>query len=78
LNWGGRTRPYAEWIETLFRELGTEALAHYPDGAMASVRKSARELGGDLIIIHGTWTGWKRRGHQAGPTFSATASTALL
>ena len=45
--------PYAAQVRALFGDRTDAALALYPAGAVE--KASARALGGDLMIIHGTW-----------------------
>jgi para-nitrobenzyl esterase len=46
---------YVELVRAIFGERTDAALALYPVGADAG-KNSARELGGDLMINHGTWS----------------------
>ena len=59
-------RSYADLVRAQFGDRAEEALSHYPGGSPESDQASARELGGDLTIIHPTWA-WieaqKRSGH---------------
>jgi para-nitrobenzyl esterase len=47
--------PYADRVRAIFGARADEALALYPAGAPSLDKKSARQLGGDLTIIHATW-----------------------
>jgi len=46
---------YADKVRAIFADRAGEALALYPAGEPSLDKKSARELGGDLTIIHGAW-----------------------
>jgi para-nitrobenzyl esterase len=48
-------KPYAALVRNIFGDRTAAALAFYPAGAADIEKNSARELGGDLIINHGTW-----------------------
>ena len=48
-------RPYPDLVRALFGNRSDEALRHYPAGTPELDKASARALGGDLTIIHGTW-----------------------
>ena len=48
-------RPYPDLVRALFGDRSDEALRHYPAGTPELDKASARALGGDLTIIHGTW-----------------------
>jgi para-nitrobenzyl esterase len=54
LKWPGAKKGYAQLVQLMFGEKATEVLALYPAGKR--MQKSARELGADLVINHGTWT----------------------
>ena len=66
--WGDSKRGIAHWLKLHFGTFAKDALAHYPDTPAKRGRQSARDLGGDLIINHGTWA-WaeaqRERGHSA-------------
>ena len=49
-------RPYAEIVRKLFGAHADAALRRYPGGSPALDKASARALGGDLTIIHSTWS----------------------
>jgi para-nitrobenzyl esterase len=51
----GGEKSYAELARAIFGERTDAALALYPCGAPETDKASARALGGDLVIIHGTW-----------------------
>jgi para-nitrobenzyl esterase len=48
-------KPYVELVRAIFGERTEAALAFYPAGAREVEQGSARQLGGDLVINHGTW-----------------------
>lgn len=54
LKWPGAKKSYAQLVELMFDKKAKEVLALYPAGK--HMQKSARELGADLVINHGTWT----------------------
>lgn len=47
--------PLAHWLEQFFGDRSKEAQSHYPADSKPMEIQSARDLGGDLIINHGTW-----------------------
>jgi para-nitrobenzyl esterase len=49
-------RPYAELVRAIFGGRAEEALKLYPGGSPGADAASARALGGDLVIIHPTWS----------------------
>ena len=49
-------RPYAEIVRKLFGAHADAALRRYPGGSPALDEASAGALGGDLTIIHSTWS----------------------
>ena len=49
-------RPYVDIVRDLFGDDAAGALHFYPGGADAEDARSARELGGDLMIGYSTWT----------------------
>jgi para-nitrobenzyl esterase len=51
---GAANTPYLEQVHALFGARSDAALAFYPAGADVE-KASARALGGDITIIHGTW-----------------------
>ncbi|WP_158816929.1 carboxylesterase/lipase family protein [Methylocapsa sp. S129] len=48
-------KSYVELVRAIFGDRTDAALAFYPAGAPDVEKRSARELGGDLMINHGTW-----------------------
>jgi para-nitrobenzyl esterase len=58
-------RPYPELVRALFGDRADEALRHYPAGTTELDKASARALGGDLTIIHSTWS-WLEAQRQTG------------
>jgi para-nitrobenzyl esterase len=48
-------KPYLEQVRAIFADKAEAALRFYPAGVDAE-KKSAQALGGDLTIIHGTWS----------------------
>jgi para-nitrobenzyl esterase len=52
-NWDGGKKTLEHWLHLHFGKNLKEASQNYPS---ASAKQSARDLGGDLIINHGTWT----------------------
>jgi para-nitrobenzyl esterase len=48
-------KPYPELVRAIFGDRTDAALSFYPSGAPEVEKQSARTLGGDLSIIHGTW-----------------------
>ena len=52
----GAKRPYAEIVRGIFGARADEALSLYPGGSPEQDNASARALGGDLTIIHATWS----------------------
>jgi para-nitrobenzyl esterase len=52
---GNDGKPYVEVVRAIFGDRTDAALAFYPAGAPDVEQASARALGGDLVIIHGTW-----------------------
>ena len=48
-------RPYPDLAREIFGERADAALGLYPGGSPEVDATSARELGGDLVIIHPTW-----------------------
>ena len=53
LNWPPAKKGYEHLLSVLFGERAKNVLSLYP--ANKHVKDSARALGGDLVIIHGTW-----------------------
>lgn len=49
-------RPYGDLVRAIFGPRTDEALRLYPGGSREQDRASARALGGDLTIIHSTWS----------------------
>jgi para-nitrobenzyl esterase len=49
-------RPYAQIVRDIFKSEAEAALGYYPGGSSKSEEASARALGGDLTIIHSTWS----------------------
>jgi para-nitrobenzyl esterase len=54
MNWPSAKQGYEHLLSVLFREKANDVLSLYPAGKHA--KESARALGGDLVINHGTWT----------------------
>ena len=48
-------KPYAGVVRAIFGDRSDVALSLYPSGGPDVEKRSARALGGDLTIIHGTW-----------------------
>ena len=48
-------RRYPDLVREMFGDRAEACLALYPSGSPEIDKTSARELGGDLTIIHGTW-----------------------
>ncbi len=63
-------RPYAEIVREIFGAHADAALRLYPGGSPALDEASARALGGDLTIIHSTWS-WieAQKRHGGAPIF---------
>jgi para-nitrobenzyl esterase len=53
MDWPPAKKGYEHLVQTLFGAKATEILALYPAGDSTTI--SARALGGDLVINHGTW-----------------------
>lgn len=53
--WGNGTHGIEHWLRELFGASAQEASLHYPGMPPERAIQSAMELGGDLIIDHGTW-----------------------
>jgi para-nitrobenzyl esterase len=49
------SRPYDELVREIFGKRTDTALRFYPTASPAVEQQSARDLGGDLTIIHSTW-----------------------
>jgi para-nitrobenzyl esterase len=54
LNWPPAKKGYEHLLSVLFGEKAKDVLALYPAGK--HLKASARALGGDLVINHGTWS----------------------
>jgi para-nitrobenzyl esterase len=50
-----RGKSFQAILSEIFGARAAEALAFYPAGAPEQAAASARQLGGDLVIAHGTW-----------------------
>jgi para-nitrobenzyl esterase len=48
-------KPFKSIVEEIFGERAEEALALYPANTKEEEMASARLLGGDMVIVHGTW-----------------------
>jgi para-nitrobenzyl esterase len=55
-NWGKEKRGVSHWLKQHFSNKAKLAEKHYPHASAKAATQSARDLGGDLIINHGTWT----------------------
>ncbi len=55
-NWGDGNKGVAHWLKVHFGSKANEAALYYPSATASEAAQSARDLGGDLIINHGTWT----------------------
>jgi para-nitrobenzyl esterase len=53
MRWPMRAKSYAARVKALFGKDAETLLQHYPGGK--HMQSSARELGADLVINHGTW-----------------------
>ncbi len=53
MSWVPGAKGYASLVKTLFGDKSRDVLKLYPAGK--KVQQSARELGADLVINHGTW-----------------------
>jgi para-nitrobenzyl esterase len=62
---GRREDSFRAILDEIFGARAAEALAFYPAGAPDQEVASARQLGGDLVIAHGTWA-WLEAQKQHG------------
>jgi para-nitrobenzyl esterase len=53
--WGDGKKDIRHWLKIFLGSHAKRALMHYPDTTELAVGQSTRNLGGDLIINHGTW-----------------------
>lgn len=69
-NWGDGQKGVSHWLNLHFGAKSKDALTHYPIAPIQRAAQSARDLGGDLIINHGTWA-WieAQRSHGKSPLF---------
>ncbi len=54
-NWGDGKKGVAHWLNAHFGKHAKDAQARYAVASAKQAKQSARDLGGDLIINHGTW-----------------------
>ncbi len=69
-NWGDGKKDLTHWLNAHFGEHSKLASAHYPIAPSTLAVQSARDLGGDLVINHGTWS-WleAQRAHGKAPLY---------